>query len=155
MRKPLTILAALSLAAVLALPAFAGDAAPAPQRFGAAVTVQKPTNIQKLAKSPAKFQGQTIRIEGTVKEVCQGAGCWVEVVDAKGASFIARSLDESVLLPKDCKGQRVVVQGLLTTMPKKDHDHTAAEAGHSCPSPAFVLSTSGIELAPVAAAAAK
>ena len=48
-----------------------------------------------------------------------------------------------------------MVQGLLTTMPKKDHEHTAAEAGHSCPAPAFVLSTSGIELAPAVAAATK
>lgn len=149
MRK-IPFLATLALVAVFAVPAFAGDA-PAAQHFGAAVTVQKPTSIQKLSKAPAKFQGQVIRIEGTVKAVCQGAGCWVEVVDAKGASFIARSLDESVLLPTDCKGQKVVVQGVLTTMPKREHAHTEAEAGHACPAPAFVLSTQGVDLNPVAA----
>lgn len=150
MSKPFAFLAALTLTAMLTLPAFAGDA-PAVQHFGAPVTVQKPTNLQKLSKSPAKFQGQTLRIEGTVKEVCQGAGCWVEVVDAKGASFIARSLDESVLLPKDCKGQKVVVQGLLTTMPQKKKEHEEGAEAHACPAPAFVLSTTGIELAAVAA----
>ena len=150
MRKFTTVLASFCLAALLAVPAFAADAAPAVQTFGAPVTVEKPTNVGKLAKSPAKFQGQTIRIEGTVKAVCQGAGCWVEVIDAKGASFIARSLDESVLLPKDCKGQKIVVQGLLTTMPQKQHDHTEAEEGHACPAPTFVLSTQGVQLSAAA-----
>lgn len=150
MRKFVTLLVSMCLAAVLAVPAFAADAAPAVQTFGAPVTVEKPTNVGKLAKSPAKFQGQTIRIEGTVKAVCQGAGCWVEVVDAKGASFIARSLDESVLLPKDCKGQKIVVQGLLTTMPKKEKEHAEGAEAHECPAPSFVLSTQGVQLSPAA-----
>lgn len=151
MRKLTTLIVSMCLAALLVVPAFAADAAPAVQTFGAPVTVEKPTNLGKLAKSPAKFQGQTIRVEGTVKAVCQGAGCWVEVVDAKGASFIARSLDESVLLPKDCKGQKIVVQGLLTTMPQKQKEHAEGETAHECPAPAFVLSTQGIVLNPVAA----
>jgi hypothetical protein len=111
------------------------------------VRVKKPLAIARLAKEPAKFKGRTIRIEGTVKEVCQGRGCWVEVMDASGVSFMAKSLDETVLLPKDCKGQHVVVEGVVTTLPA----HAAEEAepaDHSCPKPNFVVSTRGIELRP-------
>ncbi len=150
MRKFATLLASFCLATLLAVPAFAADAAPAVQTFGAPVTLEKPTNLGKLAKAPAKFNGQTLRIEGTVKAVCQGAGCWVEVVDAKGASFIARSLDESVLLPKDCKGQKIVVQGLLTTMPQKQKEHAEAETAHECPAPTYILSTQGVQLSAAA-----
>ena len=135
--------------ALLALPAlvYAADSAPAPQRFGTAVRVTKPLAIARLAKEPAKFRGRTIRIEGTVKDVCQGKGCWVEVADARGASFIAKSLDESVLLPKDCKGQHVVVEGVVTTLPRGGEGAEAGEpADHACPKPNYVLSTRGVEL---------
>jgi hypothetical protein len=142
------LIAALLTCAVA--PAFAGDAATPPasgtQRYGAPVTVKKPVDIAKLAKNPEKFNGKTLRLEGVVKEVCQGMGCWVEVSDGKGASFIARSLDESVLLPKDCKGRKVVVQGQLTTMPAAAAEEPV-EKGHTCPRPNYVLSTQGVELA--------
>jgi hypothetical protein len=112
--------------------------------------VKKPVNIAKLAKQPQRFEGKTVRLEGTVKEVCQGRGCWIEVATPKGDSFLARSLDESVLVPKDCKGQRVVVQGVVAKMPVKAHEHPAGEAeeGHSCPAPVYVVSTQGVELEP-------
>lgn len=139
-RLALAVLAALTLTATLAL---AGDAPV--QRYGAKVTAKKPVVIAQLAQSPAKFKGKTVRLEGTVKDVCQGKGCWIEVADETGASFLARSLDESVLVPKDCKGRKVVVQGVVTTLPQKVHEEKPE--GHACPKPEWVLSTQGVELA--------
>jgi hypothetical protein len=144
-----TLMFTVLLASALAMPAFAGDAATiGNQRFGAPVVEKKATNLGKLARKPASFAGKTLRIEGVVKEVCQGRGCWVEVQDARGATFIAKSLDESVLLPKDCKGQRIVVQGVVKALPAKgeDHDHGADVPAHECPAPSYVLSTQGVEL---------
>jgi hypothetical protein len=148
MRRILSI-ALLSL--LLAVPAFADEAASkGPSTYGAPVTETKAVPIAKLAKKPRTYTGRTIRIEGTVKDVCQGQGCWLEVQDAKGATFIAKSLDESVLVPKDCKGQRVVVQGVLTARTAKGHDHSheAGETPHECPAPTYVLDTRGVELTP-------
>ena len=103
MLRRLALPCALLLALALAPAATrAESASAAPQTFGAPVTVKKPVVIARLAKNPERFKGRTIRLEGTVKDVCQGKGCWVEVADEKGASFMAKSLDESVLLPKDC-----------------------------------------------------
>jgi hypothetical protein len=143
------------VAALAALPllAFAGNAA-APQRFGAEVKLRKPVNIAQLAANPAKFKGKAVRLEGTVKDVCQGSGCWVEVQDATGASFIARSLDETVLLPRDCKGQHVVVQGIVVTLPREAAEEPEPK-DHACPKPNFVVSTRGAELTAVAATPAK
>lgn len=144
-------IAILTLCLGLSVPMAAGagsDAEPGAGKYGAPVTVKKAVSVAKVQKDPARFEGKTLRLEGVVKAVCQGAGCWVEIEDAKGASFIAKSLDESVLLPTDCKGSRIVVQGVMTVMPAKSHDHAAHEAaeGHSCPAPSYVLSTQGIEL---------
>lgn len=142
------------LVLVLALPAWAHDgphgdaAAPsADGKYGAPITEKKPVKLAKLAKSPAKFRGKTVRLEGTVKNVCQNAGCWMEIESARGETFLVKSLDESVLVPKDCKGQNVVVQGVVTQMPPKAHEHHGEE-GHTCPSPTWVVSMLGVELKP-------
>lgn len=150
-RHPLTIALLLCVASV----AFAGEPATTSEavRVGAAITTKKATGIDKIAKDPKKFVGQTVRIDGTVKKVCQGAGCWVEVASSKGATFLAKSLDESVLLPKDCAGRQIMVQGVVTMMPAKEaeaHQHTEpVGADHECPAPTYLISTQGAELVAV------
>ena len=132
--------------------AFAGAPASGtePVRVGAAITTKKSTSIETLARDPKKYVGRTVRIDGTVKKVCQGAGCWVEVASGKGVTFLAKSLDESVLLPKDCAGRKIMVQGVVTMLPAKGaeaHQHTEPVAeGHECPAPTFLISTQGAEL---------
>jgi hypothetical protein len=134
----------LVLAALIQAPALAGDASS--ERYGAPVTVRKATDLAKVSKAPQKFEGKTLKLEGVVADVCQGRGCWIEITTAKGATFLAKSLDETVLVPKDCKGRKVTVQGVITALPAKEDEHHGEE-GHSCPTPSYVLATSGVELA--------
>ena len=148
MKRIASLFAAALLALSLVPAAIAGSE---PSRFGAPVTVRKSVPVGKLAAAPARFEGKVLRIEGTVAEVCQGRGCWVRVKDDKGQLFLAKSLDETVLLPKDCAGQYVVVQGVVTALKAKPHEHEEGE-GHECPTPEFVLATQGIELRPAAPA---
>ncbi len=136
--------AAVLACMLAALPAAAEEQAAPPAPL-ATVTVKKPVNIAKLAKKPERFAGKTVRLEGKVKAVCQGMGCWVEVEDAKGASFIARSLDESVLLPKDCVGRWIAVQGKVMTLPQAAKEEAKPE-DHACPRPEYVIATEGAEL---------
>jgi hypothetical protein len=145
-RTGIVMLAALA-ACCLSAP-FVGCGGPeqAKVAVGAPVTVDRPVSLVSLAASPESFAGETVRLEGTVKAVCQGMGCWVEVQDAKGASFIARSLDESVLLPKDCVGRKIVVQGVVTALPQEAHEEPAEAAGHVCPKPEYVVATQGAML---------
>ena len=113
---------------------------------GEPITVSDVTPVAKIAAEPVAFAGQQVRIEGTVKAVCQGRGCWVEVTDKNGKSFLARSLDDSVLLPKDCAGRKIVVQGVVTALPQKAVEEAEAAEGHVCPKPDYVVATQGIEL---------
>ena len=93
---------------------------------GRHITLKKPVKLAQLSKKPERFVGKPVLIEGRVKAVCQGMGCWVEVEDGKGTSFLAKSLDESVLLPKDCAGRVISVQGVVTKLDAKAHDHEHA-----------------------------
>ncbi len=144
----LRVAAALSLVVVLAPLAVAGGKSAA-GRYGAAVTVEKATDLAKVAQAPASFEGQTIRLEGRAKGVCQGQGCWIEIEGPKGVTFLAKSLDESVLVPKTTKGKKVVVQGVVTALAQNGHDHKDHEgvAAHECPTPSYVLSMQGVEVA--------
>jgi hypothetical protein len=154
MKNPILLVPALL--SCLCLNAIAGSAttAPAPLKVGTGITVKKPVDIDHLASNPKRYVGRTVRLEGTVKEVCQGMGCWVEVASARGGSFLAKSLDESVLLPKDCAGRKIVVQGVVTALPApgaEAHQHAQGEVeGHSCPQPSYLVSTQGVELMPAA-----
>lgn len=143
-------IASFALGGALAAPAQESSTA-APMKFGAPVTVKKALPIAKLEKKPSRYEGKTIRIEGVVQDVCQGAGCWISVGGPNGASFLAKSLDESVLVPNDCKGRKVIVQGVVTRLAAQghdDHEIQEMEAGHSCPAPNYVVATQGVELHP-------
>lgn len=148
MRLALSIVALTFVAASCAhAPAPAPVSLGAPSgSYGAAVHARTAVDLAVLAAAPEKFKGKTVVLEGTVKDVCQGAGCWVEVQTADGTSFMAKSLDESVLLPKDCKGQTIRVEGVVTALEaKQEHEHSEA-AGHVCPKPNFVVATKGATL---------
>ena len=140
------LLSSLASLAIAETPASGSD----PIKVGVAVTTKKATDLDKLAKDPKKLVGRTLRIEGTVTKVCQGAGCWVEVASTKGGTFMAKSFDESVLLPKDIAGRKIMVQGVVTMLPAKGaeaHDHAGhSAADHECPAPTYVLSMLGAEL---------
>lgn len=164
------VLKALVLASLatslLAAAAFAGDAKDegkaeaakaaagksGPVAVGAPITVKKPVKIADLVKTPDRFVGQTVLLDGEVKAVCQGMGCWVEVKDAKGAAFMAKSLDHSILLPKDCAGRKIQVQGVVTKQAAEGHEncagheHAEGAGAHSCPNPTYVLATQGAKL---------
>lgn len=120
------------------------------QRFGADVTVQEPVAVAALAGDPSRFAGQTVRLEGTVNAVCQGMGCWAEVAAADESTFLAKSLDEGVLIPTDCAGRRIVVQGKVTSLGASEHaehaEHAENADGHVCPRPEYVVSMEGVEL---------
>lgn len=139
---PLAIVLAGALLATV-FPACGRKAAPV--AVGAAVTVTEPVDIARLTANPAGFAGQTVLLKGVVKEVCQGMGCWVEVAGPDGASFLARSLDESVLLPMDCRGRQIMVQGVVTMLPAKAPAESKPE-GHTCPRPDYVVATQGAVL---------
>ena len=79
----------LSIACAIVLPAFAHGVHGEAQKFGAAVTEKKSVRLDKLARAPEKFKDRTVRVEGVVKDVCQGRGCWIEIEGAKGETFLA------------------------------------------------------------------
>lgn len=90
-----------------------GGATNAAWHFGAPVT-EMATPIVSVKEDPASFTGKTVAVSGVVSSVCQAQGCWVEVAADDGTKMMAYSEDHQVLLPKNCAGQRITVQGTVS-----------------------------------------
>ena len=116
-------------------------------QFGGAVFSGSTTASSVQVVSNSSGEAQVVATLGAT------VGTHIFRASASGATFLAKSLDESVLLPKDCAGRKIRVQGVVTMMPAKDaeaHQHADhAAAGHECPAPTYLISTQGAELVAV------
>jgi len=115
---------------------------------GGELTLAEATPLTEITAKSADFVGSAVRLEGEVVAVCQGTGCWIEIADAEGNKFYVRSMDESILFPKDCTGKRAQVQGeVIALQPAGHEEHEEGEEGdHYCPEPTYLLDVKGAKL---------
>src|SRR5438874_439765 len=91
-----------------------GAAAPAKQAqtFGTGVSLTETVAVDRILAEPVAFQGKTVRVEGTVTDVCPRRGCWFEIAGAKpGAKLRFKVTDGQMVFPVDSKGRHAVAQG--------------------------------------------
>ena len=122
-----TVLGFLTLS-VIAVPA------QAPQTFGAGVTLTESTPLVRLLDTPAEFEGKTIRVDGTVKAVCQHMGCWMAFApeNAKDDRTILIKVDDGVIVfPVSAKGHRAAAQGVFQRVGAADAEGREAAAEHA------------------------
>jgi hypothetical protein len=118
---------------------------PQVRRFGARITEKTAVDFAGLVKSPAIYEGRTVRLHGVVQAVCQTTGCWMQVRSSTGEAIQVKSLDATVRLPRKCAGQAVVVQGVVTNAAKASHQHHGKKQ-HACAQAQWVVSMLGVEL---------
>ncbi len=83
-----------------------------------------------------ELDGKTVTVEGTVREVCQQAGCWLSFADAEGRTVrvnVPRDESESYrfTFPKDLSGSTVRLAGQLDVELEsvEDQRHYAQDGG--------------------------
>jgi hypothetical protein len=81
------------------------------------------------------LDGQTVTVSGTLRNVCQMAGCWA-TIETEGGTIrigVPKNTDGTYVytMPKDIAGRRVVAHGTLqrATLSAEDADHLARESG--------------------------
>ena len=107
----------------------------APEKFGAGVTISQVTSLDAVIKTPAKFEGKTVRVEGVVTSVCEEMGCWMGLAakDAKGEPTMMIKVDDGVIVfPVSAKGKRAAAQGVVQRVGAMSHDagHGAGHDAH-------------------------
>jgi hypothetical protein len=73
------------------------------------------------------------KVRGTVVDVCQKKGCWMELDKGDGSTIRVTFKDYGFFVPMDIKGREVVINGLayVDTTSVADLRHYAEDAGKS------------------------
>ena len=129
---------------------------------GEAVPGGEALSSDELIAQADALDGQTVTVEGTVREVCRMEGCWLTLADAEGRTVrvaVPRGGDGyDFTFPKDASGRQARIFGPLAveTESVEDQRHFAEDGGASPeevaaitePRRTLVLTAHGAELAP-------
>jgi hypothetical protein len=120
---------AVAVALAFAFAAAATVIAQQPQTFGKGVTLEQSTPLTRLLERPADFEGKTVRVEGTVKAVCQHMGCWMAFAP-EGAtddrSLMIKVDDGVIVFPLTAKGKKAAAEGVMQRVPRATEAQEAA-----------------------------
>ncbi len=87
-------------------------------QYGAEATAEGALPVEAVLAEEELYVGETVKLEGTVREVCQHRGCWLTLdtgTEREVRIDVLRDEDGEYkfTVPNDISGQRVVVSGML------------------------------------------
>ncbi len=96
--------------------------------YGEGVALSETTSIESLLTDPMVNVGKEFRLEGTMVDVCQKKGCWMDLKDGD-STLTVRFKDYAFFMPKDGIGRKATVQGIFTieTYEDEQEDGTVIE----------------------------
>jgi hypothetical protein len=101
-------------AAILALCLATGLSA-AVKKYGKDLTLKETTKISDIYAKPDAFNGKTVKVRGTIVEVCEMKGCWIALASDKEFQQMRFKVDDGVIVfPLDAKGLTATVEGVVT-----------------------------------------
>jgi hypothetical protein len=109
MRKILLLVSLLALAAAPALPA--GETV-----YGQGVKLEESVKISRLLAEPDLYVGKTVRVEGTVTEVCAMKGCWMELQESPQAKIRVKVEDDVIAFPISARGKVGIAEGVVESL---------------------------------------
>jgi len=97
---------------------------------------QKPLTVGHVLSNPQQYDGQFVRVAGTVEAVCGTAGCWMEIADQPGDKplFVKLAMDTSKgRMPPEAKGHKAIAEGTVKVVEfsEAQRKHFAEAAGQS------------------------
>ncbi len=83
-------------------------------QYGEALTLTDTTLVSDIMARPASYVGKTVLVAGTVVEVCEMRGCWLELASDKEFERIRVKVEDGVIIfPMSARGHRAVVEGVV------------------------------------------
>lgn len=99
---------------------------------GAAFQLNESMTMDALAAKSADFDGKTVKVTGTITNVCLKKGCWM-VLGGKDKTARARVTfkNYAFFVPLDSAGANAIVEGVveLKVMSEAERQHLADDAG--------------------------
>jgi hypothetical protein len=99
-------------------------------RLGQPFTLLQPVPVSELMAKPEAREGKVVQVSGTVTEVCEMMGCWMNLVDPKSNVRVRVKVnDGDIVFPKSAIGKTAVAEGKLTKI-EYTRDQAIAAAKH-------------------------
>jgi len=100
------------------------------KKYGKDLTLTKTTKVSEILSNPEQFEGKKVLIEGTVVNVCEKAGCWIEVAGDKDyESILVKVNDGEIVFPVEAQGKTAVVEGEVFSVVVKSEEACKGEGG--------------------------
>lgn len=82
------------------------------KKYGKDLTVTDKTEVTAIIEKPADFEGKKVLVEGTIVDVCEMRGCWIDIAAAEGYEKIRVKVEDGVIVfPMEAKGKTALVEG--------------------------------------------
>jgi len=102
------------------------------EKYGNGVTIARPIAVSELFARADELDGQRVRVEGEVVEVCLKKGCWMNLSgDQPGSKIRIKVQDDVIVFPASAEGKYAVAEGLVKKMSlslEETRAHLAHEA---------------------------
>ena len=85
----------------------------ADQKLGRPLTQKETLTLAAIFEQPGSFVGKTVQVKGKVTEVCQMAGCWMNLTDDQGHLLRIKVQDGDIVFPKESVGKSAIAEGKL------------------------------------------
>ena len=99
---------------------------------GAPLGTAEKVSLAKVMKTPAKYAGKTVRVEGVIVRSCKMEGCWLELAPNKDAKAVrVKMKDHAFFVPLDSAGANAKAEGVFSvkTLSKEEVKHLMGEDG--------------------------
>lgn len=103
-----------------------------PLKRGAMSNTAKKVSLAKILKSPAKYSGKNVLVEGVIVRSCKMEGCWLELAPtATGKSIRIKMKDHGFYVPLNAAGLSAKAEGIFTvkTLSKEEVEHLIEDGG--------------------------
>lgn len=98
------------LALIAVMPVLANDQSS--NHFGAAFSKAKLVTLKEVTAKADKYNGKTVKLKGTIKDVCQREGCWLVLTEGEHEVRVSMK-DHKFTVPKDSGNKSVIVEGVI------------------------------------------
>jgi hypothetical protein len=106
------------------------------EAFGDPITLTEVTPVSAILDAPEEFLGERVLVEGTVVEVCEMRGCWMDIASDREYEKIQIKVDDGVIVfPLTARGKKALVEGTVELLEMtyeealEDARHKAEEHG--------------------------
>lgn len=100
--------------------------------YGERPTLTDTTLVSAILADPEPYVGQRVLLTGTVVEVCEKRGCWLQLAGDQESQVLRVKVEDGVIIfPLTARGHAAVVEGVVEKIVMSADEARAAAMHHA------------------------